>query len=139
MDVSLGVAQEEIKLIKDLFGNMKNIKPRTEAQNRSLHLYFSHIAEALNAESYDVRIVLQVIAEKGVDMMWSSSLVKELLWRSIQKKYTGKKSTTELDAVKEITDIHDMLNKFLSENFYVSVPFPSMETLIETNEKSNNR
>lgn len=107
---------------------------RTEAQNNALHLYFEQIAQALNHEGYDVRIVLQVIAEKGVDMMWSKELVKELLWRSIQKKYTGKKSTTELDSIKEITDIYDMLNKWLGENFQIHVPFPSMETLIEENE-----
>ena len=104
---------------------------RTEQQNKALHLYFTQIAEALNHEGFDVRIILQVIAEKGVDMMWSPALVKELLWRRIQKKYLDKHSTIELDSLQEIDRIYDMLNKFLSENFFVSVPFPSIETLIE--------
>lgn len=104
---------------------------RTEQQNKALHLYFTQVAETLNNEGYDVRLVLQVIAERGIDFMWSPELVKEVLWRRIQKKYLNKHSTTELDSLKEIDQIYDMLNKFLSENFHVSIPFPSLDTLIE--------
>lgn len=112
-------------------------KKRTKKQNDALHLYFEFIAQALNREGLDVRVVLQVIAEKGVDMMWSKELVKELLWRRIQKKFTGKQSTTELDSIGEITQIYDMLNKFLSENFYITEPFPSIESLMEKQEKKS--
>ena len=107
----------------------KRLSKRTEKQNNALHKWFEQVAEELNREGYDVRIVLQVIAEKGVDFMWSKELVKEVLWRKVQQKYLGKKSTTELDSVGEITEIYDILNKFLSETFFVSVPFPSIETL----------
>ena len=107
------------------------IPKRTKNQNAALHLYFTHIAEALNSEGYDVRVVLQVISEKGIDMMWSPTLVKELLWRRIQKKYLGKKSTTELDSLGDITQIYDIMNKFLAENFYISEEFPSIESLNE--------
>lgn len=110
---------------------------RTDKQNAALHLFFRQVAEALNHEGYDVRVVLQVIAEGGVDMMWSGELVKELLWRKIQRKYTGKHSTTELDSTGDITEIYDSLNKFLGENFYVHVPFPSIETLDEEQSKKN--
>ena len=112
-------------------------KKRTEAQNNALHLYFEMIAQALNREGLDIRVVLQVIAEKGVDMMWSKELVKELLWRRIQKKYLGKHSTTELDSIGEITQIYDMLNKFLSENFFITQPFPSLESLMEKQNEKN--
>ena len=109
----------------------KKVSKRTERQNNALHLYFQMIADALNNEGLDARVVLQVIAEKGVDMMWSKELVKELLWRRIQKKYLGKQSTTELDSIGEITQIYDMLNKFLSENFFITEKFPSIESLME--------
>ena len=109
---------------------MKTSK-RTEKQNNALHLYFEMIAEALNNEGLDVRVVLQVIAEKGVDMMWSKELVKELLWRRIQKRYLNKQSTTQLDSIGEITEIYDMLNKFLGEQFFITQPFPSIESLME--------
>ena len=110
---------------------------RTKKQNDALHLYFEMIAEALNREGLDVRVVLQVIAEKGVDMMWSKELVKELLWRKIQKKFTGKQSTTELDSIGDITEIYDMLNKFLSEYFFITRPFPSLESLMEKQNGKN--
>jgi len=111
-------------------------KKLTEKQRNALHLYFTQIAEALNHEGLDVRLVLQVIAEKGIDMMWSKTLVKELLWRKIQKKYLAKHSTKDLNSIGEITEIYDMLNKFLGQNFFVHVDFPSLETLInKQNEK----
>ena len=112
-------------------------KKRTEAQNNALHLYFQMIADALNNEGLDVRVVLQVIAEKGVDMMWAKELVKELLWRRIQKKYLNKQSTTELDSTGEITQIYDMLNKFLSQEFFISQEFPSLESLENGNNKNH--
>lgn len=104
---------------------------RTKKQNDSLHKFYELIAEALNREGLDVRVVLQVIAEKGVDMMWSKELVKELLWRPIQKKHLKKHSTTELDSIKDINEVYDMLNKFLSQNFFITEPFPSLESLME--------
>lgn len=113
----------------------KKITKRTKKQNDSLHLLFEQIAQELNREGYDVRIVLQVLAEQGIDMMWSKYSVKEL-WRVIQQKHTGKYSTTELDSVSEITEIYDIINKFLSENFYISKPFPSLQALIEKNEQN---
>ena len=109
----------------------KKVSKRTKKQNDSMHLLFEQIAKELNREGYDVRIVLQVLAEKGIDMMWSKELVKELLWRRIQVKYLGKKSTTELDSIGDITQIYDMLNKFLAENFWITQPFPSLESLME--------
>ncbi len=112
---------------------------RTEQQNRALHLYFDLIAQALNREGLDVRVVLQVISEKGLDMMWSRNLVKELLWRNIQEQFLKKHSTTELDSIGEINKIYDMLNKFLSENFFISEQFPSIDSLIAKNENNTKK
>ena len=111
---------------------------RTKKQNDSLHLYFENLAQHLNNEGYDVRIVFQVLAEKGIDVFWSKTIVKEL-WRMIQKAELGKTSTTELDSANEITQIHDILNKFLSENFYINEPFPSIESLMEHDQNRNNK
>ena len=113
-------------------------KYRTAKQNDALHLYFEMIAQALNGEGLDVRLVLNVISEKGIDMMWSKELVKELLWRRIQKRFTGKESTTQLDSIGEITKIYDMLNKFLAENFFISPEFPSLQSLIDKQNENNN-
>lgn len=119
-----GTPKKGIKVSKRSF-------QRSEAQNDSLHLYFTQVAQELNREGFDVRVVLQVIQEKGVDMFWSKELVKELLWRTIQKKHLKKHSTTELDSIGEIDQIYEMLNKWLGENFGIHVPFPSKKTLME--------
>lgn len=104
---------------------------RSKKENRSLHKLFELIAKELNNNGFDVRIVLQVIAQKGVDMMWSGKLIKELLWRTIQVKYMGERSTTKL-TTEDIDNILQMLNKFLAENFHISAPFPSLESLEES-------
>lgn len=111
----------------------KKLSKRTKKQNDSLHLYFENLAQHLNNEGYDVRIVLQVMAQKGIDMYWSKEIIKEL-WRAIQKVELGKQSTTELNSTDDIIKIHDILNKFLSENFFINEPFPSIKYLMKKNE-----
>ena len=98
---------------------------RTPTQNDSLHLYYEHLAEALNDGGYSVKIVLQ----HKLDADWNKELVKELLWRPMQKVRTGKESTTELDKQLDITDIWEHLNRFTGEKFGVHVPFPSAEEI----------
>ena len=104
-------------------------KQRTQAQNRSLHLYCTQVAEALNDAGYDVRATLK----EGVEIPWSGYLVKDLLWRSIQKLQYGKASTTEL-TTKNIDSIYDVLNRHLGEKFGIHVPFPSIESMMEHEE-----
>lgn len=98
-------------------------KQRTIPQNNSLHLFFRLIAEQLNDAGLDIRAVL----EPTVDIAWNENLVKELLWRPIQKLQLQKHSTTEL-TTRDIDVIYDTLNLFLSKHG-VHVPFPSMESL----------
>lgn len=98
------------------------MKQRTIAQNRSLHLYFTLLAEELNQAGYDMRRTLK----PGVDIPWGSNTVKEYLWKPIQNAQLMKQSTTEL-TTKEIDKVYDVLNRHLGEITGVSVPFPSEE------------
>src|SRR3990167_3143807 len=100
---------------------------RTEKQNNALHKLYSQLANDLNHQGYDVRLVLDVLAQRGLDMQWTSYLVKEL-WRLLQVSSLGKKSTTELNSVDDINVVYEALNKFLGENFYIHREFPSLET-----------
>ncbi len=97
---------------------------RTSKQNDSLHLYFELLAEALNSAGLDVRAVLK----PDVEIPWSKVMVKELLWRPIQKIYLNKKSTTRLTK-DEVNKVWRILDKHLNEKFSVLVDFPSLETL----------
>jgi hypothetical protein len=98
------------------------MKQRTLTQNAALHLYFTRLAEALDAGGYDVTHTLK----HSVDIPWNPVLVKELLWKVIQLPMTEKHSTAELDRV-EVGHIYEVLNRHLGQKLGIHVPFPSEE------------
>lgn len=95
---------------------------RTDLQNNSLHLYFTLLAEKLNAGGFDMRKVIR----EDIDIPWSAYSVKENLWRPVQEAQLGKKSTTELNT-KEIDLIYDTVNRAIGTRTGISIPFPSIE------------
>ena len=99
---------------------MAGTNQRTLQQNRSLHLYFTMLADELNQAGYDMRRTLK----PGVDIPWTSDLVKQYLWKGIQEAMLGSDSTREL-TTKEIDQVYDVLNKHLGETTGVTVAFPS--------------
>lgn len=106
-------------------------KQRTSTQNRALHLYLEHLAQALN----DAGLDLQKTLKPGVEIPWSAATAKELLWRPIQEAMTTKKSTTEL-TTKECTQVYETINRHLGDRFGLSVDWPSTETLESNYEKT---
>ena len=93
---------------------------RTSQQNKAIHLYISHVAQALNEAGLPMQKVLTV------DIDWNPENVKEYLWRSVQKSQLKKESTTQLTKA-EVTQVYETLNRLLGEKFGVHVPFPSDE------------
>lgn len=102
----------------------KKEKNRTALQNRALHLYYEIVADTLNEAGLDMKVMLP-----KVNIPWNKDTVKEYLWRPIQKEQLLKTSTTQL-TTKDIDLIFDTLNRHLSEHG-VTIPFPSIETIIE--------
>lgn len=98
-------------------------KKRTIQQNRALHLWFTLLADELNNAGLDMKIVLKPEA----DIPWTPILVKELIWKKIQKTMLGKKSTTELSKTEDIDRVYDTINRWTSIKFGISIPFPSEE------------
>jgi hypothetical protein len=106
---------------------------RTIKQNRSLHLYFTHLAESLNSAGLDMKRVLK----PHIDIPWTAATVKEHLWRPIQTIQLQKSSTTDL-STGDVVEVFETLNRHLAERFGLHVDFPSIESLIineEINEK----
>jgi hypothetical protein len=95
--------------------------PRTEQQNRALHLYFTQLADALNDAGFNVQLVLK----EKVEIDWNKELIKDILWRTAQNAILGKASTTELSKQEDIDRVYDHLNRHISEKFGIHVPFPS--------------
>ena len=105
--------------------DVENIKTtRTTLQNRSLHKYFSLLAEELNDAGYDMRKTIK----QEIDIAWSGMSVKEYLWRPIQKVYLQEQSTTKLKT-GDIDKIYLILDKTISERTGVTIPFPSFDNL----------
>ncbi len=120
--------RELIKLIRGTFGNMPKQLTRT-AQN-ALHLWFEQVAEELNNKGITQRMLLEKI--NGIDVPCSKESIKDL-WKAIQSRYIGKKSTTSLTS-GEIDKIYDALNKALGERLECHVPFPDRLQLMQNND-----
>ena len=95
---------------------------RTELQNRSLHLYYTMLANAFNEAGLTVMIVLKALF-KSPNFAWSAHLVKERIWRDVQEQTVGSTSTTKLGTVA-VSMIYDSINRATSDKLGVSVPFP---------------
>ena len=107
---------------------------RTIQQNKSLHLWFSLTAKALNNAGLDMRKTLK----QDVDIPWSKDTVKEYLWRPIQKLVLNKKSTTKLLKVEDIDKVYDVVNRLFGEKFGLHIPFPSLDQLMEEEDNKLN-
>ena len=103
---------------------------RTNRQNRSLHLFFTMLADELNNSGNDMRRTLR----HDVEIPWNGDTVKQWLWKPIQEAMLGKKSTTQL-TTKEIDKVYETLNRHLADKLGVHTPFPSVEDLIIKNDK----
>lgn len=106
------------------------VQTRTETQNKSLHLWFTQLAEALNEKHFDMRAIMR----DSIPMPWSGYAVKEYLFRPLMKQQFGKKSTTELIRSKEIDLLYDVINREVVERTRGQVevpPWPCKESLEE--------
>ena len=101
---------------------MKTGKQRNKLMNRSLHLYLTHLSEALNDAGYDMKRTLKV----DVDIPWDGVSAKEYLWRPIQKALTKKDSTTK-PSNKDYVYIYEVLSRHLVDKFGVNVPWPNKD------------
>lgn len=104
---------------------------RTLRQNRSLHLWFSQIAEELNERGLDMKTVLK----PEIEIPWTGESVKNHIYRPVMKILTGKESTTE-QTTKDPTLVYETINRFLADKG-IHIPLPSEEsqsfkTIIDT-------
>ena len=108
-----------------MLNNDKPVKQRTKSQNKSLHLYFTQLAELLNDSGLDMKKTLK----PEIDIPWSGKSIKEFLFRPIMKAQLQKDSTTEL-TTKEIDQVVDVINRHLGEKFGITLGFPGLDSLL---------
>lgn len=108
---------------KDVVITISNIaKQRTLSQNAAIHLYFKLLASAFNEAGLDVRQVFKPEAEIPV----TETLVKDQMWRPIQRAITNKESTTRL-TTDEVNKVYEVIHRHVAEKFGINVPFPSYD------------
>ena len=103
----------------------KHKNTRTQRQNRAMHKLFREISQQMNEQG----LTLQQVLRSDVETMMTPKLVKEVIWRPVQKAMYGKESTTHL-TTDEVDKVFDVINKHLGKHG-IHVPFPSIETLME--------
>lgn len=99
-------------------------RQRSLKQNNALHKYLTMVAHELCNGGYSMQDVVKAIPL--VELIPNMSLVKEVIWRPIQKTVYDKKSTTELTTA-EVNKVYEMVSMFLAKNFEIDLPFPSIE------------
>jgi len=100
---------------------------RTSQQNKSMHVFFSLLADSLNSAGLDQRKVLK----PSISIDWTPTAVKKQLWKPIMNALYSKTSTTELDKQMEIDKIHETLMRHLAEKFGLEyIEFPHNEDII---------
>ena len=98
-------------------GDEPERKGRTLTQNRALHLFLGHLAEALNDSGFDMVAVLN----DGVSIPWSTESAKEHLWKPIQKAMLNKESTTEANTT-DYSAVYEVLTRHLGSKLGIQCP-----------------
>lgn len=100
---------------------------RTVTQNNAMHKYFELLAQALNDAGYDMKVMIELAPKMSAD--WTKTAVKEKIWKEFQDAMLSKKSTTKLET-EEVSKIYENVNRRISELTGVTVPFPSMNQML---------
>jgi len=111
---------EKDKIIKV---DAKSGKTRTLTQNASLHKFCSMLAQAMNEAGFDFRVFIK----EGYPVPFTEELVKEYIWKPIQKAVTGHESTTKPEP-KQYSEVYDALNVKLAEHG-LYIPWPCRENM----------
>ena len=111
---------EKDKIIKV---DAKSGKTRTLTQNASLHKFCSMLAQSKNEAGFDFRVFIK----EGYPVPFTEELVKEYIWKPIQKAVTGHESTTKPEP-KQYSEVYDVLNVKLAEHG-LYIPWPCRENM----------
>lgn len=107
---------------------------RTELQRRSIWLYCTHLAKALNDAGYGMRAVFSKLFK--ADLPWTKDSAKEALWAEVQDQLYQTRSTADLER-DQVSMVYDAINQATSERLGVSVSFPDRLMLQYEQEQNN--
>ena len=88
----------------------------TSQQMKAIHAYCDHIARVLAASGNDMQQVVTLPIEP------TGTLVKEIIWRPVQKALFAKKSVTQLK-MHDVDEVYRVIAKHLAETKDIDVRF----------------
>lgn len=88
----------------------------TSQQMKAIHAYCDDIARALAASGNDMQHIVTLPIEP------TGKLVKEIMWRPVQKALFDKKSVTQLK-MRDVDDVFRVIAKHLAETHDIDVRF----------------
>ena len=91
---------------------------RTSNQNSAIHAYCDEVAKVMQARGMDMKTVVK----DGVPIEPIMYMVKEYMWRPIQKAVTGVESTTKINTM-EVNEVYGHLSRLLAEKYSIDVRF----------------
>lgn len=94
---------------------------RSLQQNKSMHLWFEQIADALNDAGIEKKLTVGT-----VDVPWSRETVK-MIFKKIAFAQLRKFKTSQMTR-EEFGKVQETMNRFLAEQG-LYIPFPSIEAL----------
>ena len=96
---------------------------RSLAQNRALHLFCRQVANELNGVGVTCKVG-SITRDGDIESDWDERLVKEIMWRPVQFKALGKKSTTALQ-INELDKVAKPIMQALANKYDIGLVFPS--------------
>lgn len=91
----------------------------------ALHKWFKLIAEALNDGGLTLKPFLEKV-DYRMDIPWTDTMVKEVLYKPILERQTNKESTTKMTP-RQALEVEKALEWWLSTHTGVYVEFPHEE------------
>ncbi|MEO5366657.1 MAG: hypothetical protein H7831_09945 [Magnetococcus sp. WYHC-3] len=114
-----------VAMFLELLGNGEGVvtieratEKRSQAQNNAIHLYCTMVAEAMADAGIDFREVVHF------PIVPTMELVKNHIWKVVQKRMFNKESTTELTK-KEVSEVYDVVDDGLTKGVKIHIDFPN--------------
>lgn len=109
----------------------KGDKAYTPAQHGAIWKYCKMVAEALSSKGVTLQALLSSM-KKGAEIEVTKENVKYQMWAPLQDALFGEKSMRRLEK-GQVSQVYDHINRFLSSEHQLHVPFPSKDLIDERN------
>ncbi len=96
----------------------RTAKTRTQKQNRALHVWCRHLAQTLREKDIDTKQFFK----SGFEVPFTPEIVKDNIWKPVQKAVTNKESSTKLSR-SEVSGVFEIINRLLADKG-IHVPWP---------------